>query len=413
MNVIDNKAHNGSARVINVAILMLIIFNSGGITLFEHYYITIATLILLVIKLIVDRRFSFSVFTTAIAFSSVLLLFNLAITNSWSGVNEYMVFMSYILTAAWLLSSYRFSNDSFISDLYLALKIFLYHAVISFLFQFIGKHLLFSLSNRVETFYYLFYYVFEGNSFVARNQGLFWEPGVLQIFLNILIYISLFIRRNYWVASLAALAVLTTFSTTGYLILFILVVTAFLKNMRRSYLAIVGMMILVPIVTVVASINVYEKFEGNSAKSASVRMFDLAVGTALLLDHPLVGVGLDQNSYKETFYSYGIDRAKEYGIADYELEGKGITNSVLFFATAFGLPIAMILMVLLYKQSLLSGSPSLLLAMFFISGFSEPIFNTAFFLLFFISGLLNVVKFNRGKHLCISTGEVGANGQAN
>lgn len=405
MNVVDNKAYRGSAKAINVAILMLIILNSGGIKILEHYqavYITIVTLSLLALKVGVEKRFSVVLFFKIMAFSSTLLLFNVIVTNSWSGVKEYSVILSYLLTAALLLSTYHSSNDCFISDLYLALKIVLFHSMISFLFQFVATSFLFPISDRIQTFYYLFYYMFDGHFFVARNQGFFWEPGVLQIFLNILLYIALFVRKNLWVAFFTTLAILTTFSTTGYITLFIIVSVASLKNIRKSYLVIVGVMILLPIVSMVVYTNVYEKFTGTHAKSASVRMFDINIGTSMLADYPLVGIGLDKTKYREFFFLYGIDKIKKYGIAKHELEAKGITNSVLFLATVFGLPIAIMLMILLYKQSLLPGSPGLLFTVFFISGLSEPIFNTVFFILFFTSSHLNKGKFRVGKSRCHS-----------
>ena len=39
----------------------------------------------------------------------------------------------------------------------------------------------------------------------ARNQGLFWEPGVLQFFLNILFFLEAFIiKRNRYILFLTA-----------------------------------------------------------------------------------------------------------------------------------------------------------------------------------------------------------------
>lgn len=406
MDKIEIKEHRTPITPLNVVVLLLMIFNSGGIKVVDHFYITIVTLALLTLKLSIDGKVSLLFLLRTAAFSLALLLFNLVITKSWGGVKEYTVMLSYLLTAAWLFSSYRSSRAGFINDLYLALLIVLLHSIASFLLQFIVKPFTFHIDDeRVSTFYYLFFYMFEDGKFVSRNLGMFWEPGVLQIYLNILIYVSLFIRKNLWVATLGAIGVLTTFSTTGYLVLFIIITAAFIKEIRRSYFAIAAMILLVPIVLAAVSANVYDKFTGENAKSASVRMFDMVVGTSLLMDHPVAGVGLDQNLYKETFYSYGIDKIKDFGIADYELEGKGITNSVLFAATAFGLPIAVLLMVALFKQSLLPGPPGLVFIMFFICGFSEPIFNTTFFSLFFISGFINI-----GNFIALPKIKVGNNG---
>jgi hypothetical protein len=381
---------SGSPRAINVAILLLIIFNSGGITLVEHFYITIATLYLLLVKLFFSRNFSITLATKIMGIASAFVLFNLVATASWGGRGEYIVLLSYILIATLLLVFYRTSNEDFISDLILALKIILIHSLIGFFFQFVGKSYLFDLNDRIKTFSYIFFYLFEDG--IARNQGIFWEPGVTQIFFNILLYICLFIRKNNTLATLSAIAIITTLSTAGYLILAMLVLVSTLKNVRRSYWNLAAVITLVPIVLAATTENFYDKFNGKNAKSADVRMFDIAVGVKLLTDHPVLGVGLDQTLYKKTFFDYGLDKIKEYHIAEDELEGKGITNSVLFVAGAFGLPLALLLMRLLYKQTLLPGPRITLFLVFFISGLSEPIFNTAFFSLFFISGFLDMSK---------------------
>ena len=54
----------------------------------------------------------------------------------------------------------------------------------------------------MSTFYYLFYFepVKHAFSFLGleliRNQGWFWEPGVLQVYLNILLYLEGFIFKR-------------------------------------------------------------------------------------------------------------------------------------------------------------------------------------------------------------------------
>ena len=51
----------------------------------------------------------------------------------------------------------------------------------------------------VNTFHGIFNYISSINISeynIYRNQGLFWEPGVLQLFINVLLYMSLFVYKN-------------------------------------------------------------------------------------------------------------------------------------------------------------------------------------------------------------------------
>lgn len=65
-----------------------------------------------------------------------------------------------------------------------------------------------------------------------RNYGFFWEPGAFQVYLNLALIFELFItkrlRKKYVLAFI--LAVITTFSTTGYIVLLPILVAYMLNN---------------------------------------------------------------------------------------------------------------------------------------------------------------------------------------
>jgi len=395
--IVANKGKvPASTNVFNVAVLLMVVFNSGGVTIFNHYYITLAIFCLLMLRMSLKRIIPNVKSIIAFIFFFFLLVLNFVVNPSLSSVVDYLIYLSYILTAVWVLDGYRNVRFSFVEDLFVALKIIMFHALIGFVFQFVGRSFLFPLSDRIDTFYYIFYYPSrEMYPFLLRNQGVFWEPGVLQIYMNILFYIACFIKKDIRISVLSALAVASSFSTTGYVILFMLVVVAFASRIRTSYIAIALMLVVFPLLMALVSINVYQKLTGDFSKSALVRMFDLSVGLTLVADHPLAGVGLGRDRYKDIFYGYGIGRIEKFSIAESELRDKGITNSVLFYASAFGVPIFLLFMVFLYKQALLQGANFLVFMVLFVSGLSEPIFNTVFFSLFFISGFWGVFTFQR------------------
>ena len=66
---------------------------------------------------------------------------------------------------------------------------------------------------------------------LVRNLGIFWEPGVLQIFLNLLLFIISFVKKErshiFW---LTLLAIVTTLSTTGLVVMFIQIILSFNAN---------------------------------------------------------------------------------------------------------------------------------------------------------------------------------------
>ena len=103
-----------------------------------------------------------------------------------------VIFITSIFSA--LFYTKEENKNLFIDHLYLVLKIILAHSLISFFIYPFVQPFLFEISNnRYDCFSFLnlFFYLKTTHSFsilgidFVRNQGIFWEPGVLQIFLNL------------------------------------------------------------------------------------------------------------------------------------------------------------------------------------------------------------------------------------
>lgn len=65
-----------------------------------------------------------------------------------------------------------------------------------------------------------------------RNPGPFWEPGLFAVFLNLALIFSLVIEKKLWTRKncIISLAILTTFSTAGYLAFFVLLFSFYIVN---------------------------------------------------------------------------------------------------------------------------------------------------------------------------------------
>ena len=131
----------------------------------------------------------------------------------------------------------------------------------------------------------------------CRNQGLFWEPGVLQIYLNLFFFLQAFIlKQNRWLL-LIGFVILGTYSTTGILILIGQLVYLFIQrfNENKLFLPIIFLSF-IPIYFVF-SINVEEKLRGNRVFSFQKRLFDFTQPLFIAASHPLTGVGLDLDHF--------------------------------------------------------------------------------------------------------------------
>ena len=74
-----------------------------------------------------------------------------------------------------------------------------------------------------------------GEYFINRNSGMFWEPGAFQGFLNMALFFAMYIKQQRFMRLkilIMITAIITTFSTTGYLAL-AYIVTLYVLTSKR------------------------------------------------------------------------------------------------------------------------------------------------------------------------------------
>jgi len=136
------------------------------------------------------------------------------------------------------------------------------------------------------------------SSFI-RNIGIFWEGGAYQYFLNIALILSLYVKKNpifsfpNWIL---VISIITTFSTTGYLIMAVVLASIVMgKSSKRMFF--VKILIIIPLLlTVLFSSVIYNKlFDADSTEyigSTQRRILDTVVDHNVFRDNPLLGIGL-------------------------------------------------------------------------------------------------------------------------
>jgi len=301
-------------------------------------------------------------------------------------------------------------SSYFLDRIHFILKIVLYHALLSFLFYFFLKEYLIKLYGGwgneyiADSFYYLFFYDAEKYKFslfgveFVRNQGWFWEPGILQIFLNILLFIEGFVvKRNKWTIFLLIIAIITTYSTTGIFIMLILLVFIFWSYIRKNPLIMILAISLSFPLYYVAKTNIENKTTGERSSSFQKRYLDLVQPFAIAREYPITGVGLDRDYFQKLRYRFqmkdnfgkiiqtytGFDRISES-------TEKGSSNSLTYLMAAMGFPAAFFLFYCLLKQNLFTKRKGIFMIIIIISVFSEPLLLRPFFLIFIVSGMISI-----------------------
>jgi len=266
-------------------------------------------------------------------------------------------------------------------------------SIINFIIINLFDGLFVNISNNkinVHTLYYLFNYISKTNVEyfdIYRNQGMFWEPGVLQVFLNILVYLSLYIYKEKYIFILATLTVLSTFSTIGIFILTVLILNFYLRKQKSSFLKKMSIVltILIPII-IILYINIMEKFYGSGIHSSGLRYLDFVFGLEVISKHPLLGIGFDPLKYKVLVNNSILNFTD---LSSSIVLDRGNTNSFISIAIFFGIPVFLFTIYGLYFQKIFIQNKNLLFLIISLTLISEPVILTNFFLLLIISSLVN------------------------
>ena len=399
-------------NIIDHVILLLLILSTGGLLFVYNRNISSISFFIFLLAIIFFSPLGFkkslvkSVILTSFSFFILgLLNYHFAIVEQT--FNKYLFYLLTVFLSLLVLFHFRNNRSQmiFINKLHSTLFLVAVHALLNFfLFFFLNENLkiITSTYHECETFMNLFFYTTEkaivsffGFEF-CRNQGLFWEPGILQAYLNILFFLEAFvIRKNKKILLLSAFLILTTYSTTGLAILLIQIVVYLKQEVRRTKLVLPFLLVLA-VSVFVFSINIDSKFKGERQSSFQKRIFDLTQPISIALEYPLTGIGLDMFQFqkiRQEFYissknlesinsAFGVDKRVE-------VTDKGSSNSIMFLLAGTGFPTTFLLMVMLLNQRIVVKKRWLWAIIVIISVMSEPLLLRPFFFIFIVSGFFD------------------------
>ena len=399
-------------KYVDNLLVLLLVFTGGGLLfVFNRNFMYYSFLTVLVVSILLNYNrlkrdlLNSSIFTSLSIILLFLINFFFAVTEQ--SVDKYLYYLTVIMTSVLFYVHFKNnrSNYIFLNRLNFILKLIFFHSILNFLaYFFIGDQLseINSEYYTCKTYNYLFYYASDeitlsvmnlfGIEF-CRNQGLFWEPGVLQIYLNLFFFLQAFIfKQNRWLV-LIGFTILGTYSTTGILILIGQLVYLFVQrfNENKLYLPIIFLSF-IPIY-LVFSINLEEKLRGNRVFSFQKRLFDFTQPIFIAASNPVTGVGLDLDQFQKLRYEFYIDNESLELINEtlgVSLRAAGTSagsaNSLTFLLAAMGFPTAILFVFMFIRQKIITDHKLLFYFIVFASVMSEPLFLRPFFFIFIISG---------------------------
>lgn len=381
-------------KSIRFIIILLLILNSGSILFlkYEELNILIPIFVLLLYFLHFQNKVALNIKISKklILFICLFLSF-ISICHILYLETDFSIYFGLIvkiISILFFLQFYKNKYNNFgklAEDIYSVLKFVLFLAILNiFIVQIFESFFKFSdLGVYAYTIYGIFNYLSTISILditIYRNQGLFWEPGALQMFINILLYISLFVYKNIKITISSIVVIFSTFSTTGILIMFILLSAYYLKDKSKNY-KLLGFIPVVMIFLPIIVYTLYDKFTDVSSLSAPLRMYDFYIGTQILIDNFLIGIGFNPDFYLEL----QIDKLNNFV---YINEPRGNTNGILIIGIYFGLIALLLYLFMLKNQKIFNYGKNLIFLVLFLSLASEPFSFTGFLLLIVLSSVV-------------------------
>ena len=401
-------------QCIDIIFMIMLILSTGGLLFVFNR--NIASVLFLLFSLFVlifmeDKWKKTIVNSIGLTFFILVALgiINYFVVETEQTANKYLFhFLTVTLSALFLL---HFKNNrtsqQLIRSLYIALGLIVFHSLFNAIVYFVVKinlTVITSVYHECETFLHIFFYTTDkgiinvfGLEF-CRNQGLFWEPGVLQGFLNMFFFLEAFIiKKRKSLLLLTAVVILTTYSTTGLAIFLIQSAVYLFNEFKTNKWLIPFVFVLCIPVYMIFSLNVEEKIQGEKEASFQKRYFDLVQPLFIAVEHPLTGIGLDIEQFqkmRQEFYfsSTSLNSLQEQVGVESTVTStdKGSSNSITFLMAAMGFPTSILLLYMFFKQQIIKEKKWLWMLIMVVSVMSEPLLLRPFFFLFIVSGFTYV-----------------------
>lgn len=406
-----NKHYNQIKSYLNLGLILFWILSGGGVLFVLQRNLASAGLLAYTLMLlIVFRPKVKNVLTNAYLYTILFVIFCMVVCYLFAvqpqDPTKYLYYLVVFLISGFICVYFfaSFTYEEFLTSFYKGLNVIRIHAILSALLMPFLLRYCFIVSNDVSgfnayTFKYLFFQRTDQYAFnlfgkaLYRNQGLFWEPGVLQFYLNLFLFLQLYIfKRKGYDILITILVIISTYSTTAYGCMLLILSLYLLTLIRKKiFVGIFAIMITLGALPFFIA-NFQNKIQGEKQTSALVRLYDLAEQMLVIKNYFLTGVGLDDGQYAQIRTKYKLSGSLAQLIYFNGAE-RGSTNSVMFILGTMGIFMGGWWIIAYTKQQFvpanrLRGNKLLLTAFLLIGVSVEPLLLKPFFITFMVSGMI-------------------------
>lgn len=309
------KLKFSTMKLISV-LLIIMLSNTMYFGLINRKKTLIVYVILSLIILLINKKINKKNFIIILSFFSIMIItifMNFEIIDKTYFINQIQLLVIVSTTMIFISNQ---SSDEFCQK-YTNIMFFL--AILSLIFCFIANyipsisHYLYNNSVYGNRIYKVSpFYTWGWDNLFSRNSGPFWEPGAYQGFLNLALLMTIInkniIKLYKQKFIIFLITILTTQSTTGYIVLVIILIVfnreIFQVNIKKDYISkiIILLFIIIGILIVFKSGNITDKFSINNG-SKIIRSSDFINSLKMCFSRVIrgFGVGLFKNNQEFLF----------------------------------------------------------------------------------------------------------------
>ncbi|QJQ32773.1 hypothetical protein GV829_10230 [Sphingomonas lacunae] len=383
----------GQATLLRRLILFVSFLLSGGNPLFPR--IPIAAIMLVLIFLLQGFRMGLrrEMFGIGIV---ILAMGIIAIIGSQQLITDaFIIRMTNFVLGALLLGVYlELPRKRFVDDVYPILKIMTVQAMLTvvlgtFFPGFFATATYIDLDYKTIGWIFTYHNATGAYDAVVRANGIFFEPGVFQLYLNLFLFMATFVRHDKVGILMGLIGVLCTQSTIGVVIAMIMMIIYYMKYLKelsfptKLLITALAPFALIPMLFVVLS-NVNNKLSGELQGSSWARQYDLNTGLAVAANYPLFGIGFEYERYYKEAQQFGY---KETQLDSNSIATRANSNGLLNTLFSVGVPLALIFFYGLFNQMFFQQR-LLVAILMFMSLTTQHLIFLPFLLMFVYSGLL-------------------------
>ncbi len=332
-------------RIWDYIIVIFMILISGGVIFFMMYALLFVPLFF-VCSLLYFIRFKRKTDTVNLRILLFIFIYFLISYHFVAGDHVEGQFNTYIVYQILLVSSFFvISTISFERFRNCYTNICCYLTIISSIL------FLLVMLNIVRPQFYnnyllVFLDVYGESRILGRLHGPFWEPGVLQIVLNIALILNIDkliclkqFRKETWKYIVIVSGILLTISTAGYINLLYIGVVCLLSSglLKKNILLTIAVLVIstmfVSLLLLSDAIQGKLAQQGEDETSYEIRMADNLGMWNMTMERPFVGYGL---------------ASKEYDDRSWFMNNRTSSNGILFITSHIGIPFLLFYLIFIY-----------------------------------------------------------------